>query len=108
MDEGPETTRDVPAVETAPALEGGRYANCVGSTCFGLGLARGPIILLDYCSGLPFASEFPAFARLISLPTMGPCGLGTIGRVEALEQKETFIWLTSIFPKASPGFVDRC
>jgi hypothetical protein len=39
---------------------------------------------------------------------MGPCGLATIGRVEALEQKETYIWLTYIFPKAFPGFVARC
>jgi hypothetical protein len=66
------------------------------------------IILLEYCSALLFASECLAFAPLISLPTMGPCGLVAIGRLEALEQKETCIWLTSNFLKASPGFVARC
>ena len=39
---------------------------------------------------------------------MGPCGLVTIGRLKAFEQKETCIWLTSNFPKAYPGFVARC
>jgi hypothetical protein len=55
-----------------------------------------------------FGIRVPSFARLISLPTIGLCGLATIGRVEALEQKETCIWLTYIFPKAFRGFVARC